>query len=225
MVLLLMGFDFVFANLNRRLKMDGRELLAQVPDKATKCVFFDPQYRGVLDKMKYGNEGKSRGIERSALPQMDEDTIKEFLAQIERVLAPNGYLFLWIDKFHLLDGSMTAWIKELHSLAIVDMVVWDKQKIGMGYRTRRRCEYCVIVQKEPRKAKSTWQIHNLADVWLEKLTNKAHTHSKPVVLQKQLILAVTNKNDLVIDPCAGGFSVLEACMLTDRNFLGCDLLG
>lgn len=209
-----------FNLLNHRNTMDGRELLGSLPDNITKCVFFDPQYRGILDKMKYGNEGVSRGQERSNLTQMDEPTIKAFISEIARVLAPNGYMFLWVDKFHLLYG-LRQWINE--PLEIVDMVVWDKQKIGMGYRTRRRCEYCVIVQKYPRRAKVSWKTHNLPDVWQERLTNKTHTHSKPVVLQKMLIEAVTNKEDLVIDPASGGYSVLEACKLTNRNFLGCDL--
>lgn len=33
--------------------------------------------------------------------------------------------------------------------------------MGMGYRSRRRSEYCVVVQKEPRQAKSTWLLHNI----------------------------------------------------------------
>ena len=30
--------------------------------------------------------------------------------------------------------------------------------------------------------------------------------------------------DIIVDPAAGGFSVLEACQLCNRNFLGGDLL-
>ena len=44
-----------------------------------------------------------------------------------------------------------------------------------------------------------------------------------VQLQAQLIEAVTNPGDLVVDPAAGTYSVLEACQQTGREFLGCDL--
>lgn len=94
----------------------------------------------------------------------------------------------------------------------------------MGYRTRRRSEYIVIIQKFPRKAKSTWILHNIPDVWAEKLSSKPHTHSKPIELQKQLILATTNEGDFVLDPASGGFSVFEACKQVGRNFIGCDLI-
>lgn len=203
--------------------MNGLELLDIIPNQSIKVSFFDPQYRGVLDKMSYGNEGKNRGQIRSALPQMTEDVIEQFIFKIERVLLPNGYLFLWVDKFHLVEG-VKDWFINTPSLSIVDMITWDKQKIGMGYRSRRRSEYLIIVQKQPKKAKSTWVIHNIPDVWTEKLIKKTHTHSKPIELQKQLILATTLENDIVLDPASGGFSVFEACKQTGRNFIGTDLI-
>ncbi|MGP1450192.1 MAG: DNA methyltransferase [Wolinella sp.] len=203
--------------------MNGEELLGILPSKSVKVAFFDPQYRGVLDKMSYGNEGKNRGQVRSSLPQMDEDTIGRFIVEIERILMPNGYLFLWVDKFHLLEG-VKPWLESTPSLAIVDMLTWDKGRIGMGYRSRRRSEYLVVMQKYPRQAKSTWTIRNIPDVWCEKLEGKSHTHSKPIGLQMQLILATTNEGDLVLDPASGGFSVFEACKMLGRNFIGCDLV-
>ena len=36
-------------------------------------------------------------------------------------------------------------------------------------------------------------------------------------------MATTNKGDLIVDPCAGGFGVLEICSELEREFLGCDL--
>ena len=38
---------------NFRNKADGLNLLASLPDKSIKTAFFDPQYRGVLDKLSY----------------------------------------------------------------------------------------------------------------------------------------------------------------------------
>ena len=208
--------------LNQRNQMNGLHLLDLLDGSSVKVVFFDPQYRGILDKMSYGNEGKNRGKERSSLPQMSEETIKDFLAKIERILKPNGYLFLWIDKFHLMEG-VKKWFENFKTLEIVDMITWDKKKMGMGYRSRRRSEYCVVVQKEPRQAKSTWLLHNIPDVWEEKLVCKEHAHSKPIELQKQLILATSQENDLIVDPASGGYSVFMACLGVNRNFLGCDL--
>lgn len=207
--------------LNKKNKMNGLDLLNLLDKESVKVTFFDPQYRGVLDKLSYGNEGKSRGKERSSLPQMSQEIIFDFLAKIELVLKPNGYLFLWLDKFHLFE--VKSWIEKYPSLEIVDLITWNKMKIGMGYRTRRKSEYLVIIQKAPRQAKITWTLHNVPDVWDEKILDKNHTHAKPIELQKQLILATTNENDLVLDPASGGYSVFRACKELNRNFIGCDL--
>lgn len=180
--------------INKKIKADGIDLLHKLEDKSIKTMFFDPQYRGILDKMSYGNEGKSRGKARCELVQMNEEKIKEFIKEIDRVLVSSGHLFLWVDKFHLCTGVLD-WFDGT-SLELVDLITWDKDKIGMGYRTRRKAEYLVVFQKSPKRAKGVWTNHSIPDVWTEKVS-KVHPHSKPIELQKLLIEATTLENDFV----------------------------
>lgn len=209
--------------LNFKMKMDGLKFLSRLPQESFPVAFLDPQYRGVLDKLGYGNEGKKRGQARHALQQMNEETICQFVQGISRALMPRGHLFLWMDKFHLCTG-FSGWLSGTR-LDVVDMMTWHKEKIGMGYRTRRASEHLIILQKEPRRAKGVWKVHTIPDVWSEKVERNGHAHSKPITLQGELIDAVSSEGDIVIDPAAGSFSVLEACKLHGRNFLGCDLNG
>ena len=204
-------------------KMDGVEFLKMISAECAPIVFFDPQYRGVYDKLQYGNEDTSRNNVRVKLPQMSEDLISKFIVEIDRILIPSGHLFLWVDKFHLCQ-DFQVWIRE-SNLNVVDLITWDKGRIGLGYRARHRSEFCVIIQKSPKRAKGHWTHRNIPDVWQEKITKKKHPHSKPVGLQKSLIEAVSNEGDLVVDPAAGAYSVLEACVDTKRKFLGCDISG
>ena len=212
-----------FLKPNTRLKMDGLKFLSHLPIESIPIAFLDPQYRGVLDKMNYGNEGKSREKRRSSLMQMPEELIGEFIRGVDNVLIPSGHLFLWMDKFHLCQGFKT-WFDDTQ-LDIVDLIVWNKDRFGMGYRSRRVSEYCVVLQKHPKKAKGVWQIHTIRDVWLERTKTKEHPHQKPIGLQAELIAAVSNEGDYVIDPAAGSFSVMEAALSKGRNFIGCDLEG
>ena len=209
--------------LNTRLQMDGLELMRKLFNDTVPVVFFDPQFRGVYDKMQYGNEQTSRNNVRVKLPQMNESLIIDFITEISRILIPSGHLFLWMDKFHLCSGDFNNWSDGTH-LSVVDMLTWDKTKFGLGYRTRHQSEFCVILQKEPRRAKGVWTLRNIPDVWQEKIPKKTHPHTKPIDLQSKLIEAVTSEGDLVVDPAAGSFSVLEACRLKSRNFLGCDII-
>lgn len=211
-------------NYNMRMKMDGLDFLQKISPCSVTVAFFDPQYRGVLDKLDYGNEGVGRGRRRCALKQMTEKTIKHFIQHISACVIPSGHLFLWMDKFHLCAG-FSSWL-EGSQWDVVDMVTWCKGRIGMGYRTRRTSEHLIVLQKHPKRAKGVWKVHNIPDVWHEEIKrDKAHTHKKPVMLQGELIAAVSNPGDIVIDPAAGSFSVLDACINRGRNFLGCDLNG
>ena len=209
--------------LNQRNQFDGLDLLAALDPETIPLCIFDPQYRGILDKMQYGNEGVSRGRARSSLPQMSEETIGEFIAGIATALIPSGHLFLWVDKFHVCTG-VEAWLTQ-HGLEIVDLVTWNKDKMGMGYRTRRYAEYLVIAQKPPKRAKGIWQRHDIPDVWTEKVERIGNVHPKPVNLQAHLIEAVTDPGDVVLDPAAGSYSVMAAAHQSGRQFLGCDIAG
>ena len=134
---------------------------------------------------------------------------------IDRALIPSGHLFLWVDKFHLCQG-VRPWFDGT-SLDIVDLVTWDKGTFGMGYRTRRRAEYCVVLQKQPRKAKGVWKIHNIPDVLQERVSQRDHPHTKPIDLQGELMAAVSHEGDFVIDPAAGSFSVLLSAQNRRRH--------
>lgn len=204
---------------NARNVADGLDLLRALGSAGFPLCIFDPQYRGVLDKQKYGNEG-SRQQERSFLPQMDEAKIIAFVKEIDRVLMPSGHLLLWIDKYHLCTG-IAHWLSAT-SLNTVDLIVWNKERFGMGYRTRRVSEYFLVLQKAPLRAKGVWRLHDIPDVWSEKVEG-GFTHAKPVRLQGRLIECLTNPGEIVLDPAAGSYSVLMACQRTNRRFLGCDV--
>lgn len=211
--------------LDKPQKMDGLSMLGKLDADIIPLVFFDPQYRTILDKQKYGNEGETRGKKRAELPQMTEEVIAGIVREIERVLMPSGHLMLWVDKFILCNGFGN--LIEGSKFETVDLITWNKDRMGMGYRTRRFGEHLIIFQKPPKRAKGVWRVHDIPDVWTEKIENEGsnHTHRKPIGLQKRLIEAVTNEGDIVVDPAAGGYSVMYAALEVGRHFLGCDILG
>lgn len=208
---------------NKNLQMDGLKLLKKIPPASIATCFFDPQYRGILDKQKYGNEGQKKEKRRVNLVQMNEATIINFMQGIHQALKPSGHLFLWVDKFHLCEG-VNPWLGNT-TLQIVDLIVWEKPNIGMGYRTRNKCEFLLVMQKKPIRAKGCWTIHNIPNVWEEKVSTKEHPHAKPIGLQTRLIEATTKKDDMVLDPAMGSGSTLQASQAAERNFIGGDING
>lgn len=201
---------------------DGLDFMKCFPDGSVAAAVLDPQYRGIMERLSYGNEG-ARQKGRFGLEQMPDETIREFVAQVDRVLRPAGHLFLWVDKFHLCEG-IGLWL-EYTDLQIVDLLTWNKGRMGMGYRTRRQSEYCIIIQKTPTRAKGVWTDHGIRDVVEERIgSGPGHPHRKPVDIMSRLLGAVTEPGDIVLDPAAGSFSTWHACRkLPSRYFAGVDL--
>jgi site-specific DNA-methyltransferase (adenine-specific) len=196
---------------------DALALLRSLPDRCTPLVFFDPQYRGVLDMLKYGNEGaRQRG--RFNLPAMTADYIDSCCREAARVLKPSGYLLRWTDTFHLCEGDHLRIV-----LKCVDLIAWDSLRLGNGYRSRRRGDYLLVMQKPPLVAKATWRDHGICNRWPEKIDRKIHPHVKPIGLIARLIGAVTKPGDLVVNPAAGSFVVMHAAHQLGREFIGCDI--
>lgn len=204
-------------------RMDAVDLMARLPARIARLVVFDPQYRTGLDKLKFGNEGE-RQKGRAALPQMDDDTIAFLLEEAERILHPSGHVAMWVDKFAIGSGQHLKYLRRCRDLRVVDLICWNKMDFGMGRRARCVSEYLVVIQKEPVRAKDIWIDHRLPDCWAEGRNPGRHPHAKPHVLTERIIRACTAKGDLVVDPCAGGYGVLDACRLSEREFVGCDLL-
>jgi len=199
---------------------DALTLLQALSDGCTPLVWFDPQHRAVLDRLKFGNEGeRQRG--RAQLPAMTEVYIDAVCTEIARVLTPSGYLMHWVDTFRLVEGHHLRIPREV--LTPVDLIAWDSLRPGMGKRSRRRGDYLLVLQKPPIKAGSTWRDHSIASRWTEKVDRKLHPHVKPIGLITRLIAATTQPGDLVVDPAAGSFVVLHAVQQVEREFLGCDL--
>jgi site-specific DNA-methyltransferase (adenine-specific) len=215
---------------------DALDLLRALPTACAPLAFFDPQHRGVLDRLKFGNEGvRQRG--RAKLPAMSEAYIDACCRETARALAPAGYLMLWVDTFGLCEGhhlriaAPPEWLIERRDkfsadadiLKAVDLIAWDSLRIGMGKRSRRRGDYLLVLQKPPVSAR-TWRDHAIPSRWPEKVNRAAHPHIKPIGLISRLIAAVTEPGDLVVDPAAGSFVVMRAAKQLGRHFVGCDVL-
>jgi len=164
--------------------------------------------------------------ERMALASMPDIQICRFVEGIYKVSYPGAYLFFWLDKTHLVADYLNRWVRHTH-FQLVDMIVWSKIRTGDGSRSKRSSEFLAIYQKPPVCA-SNWHGIDIPDVWLEPSLprhQREHIHQKPVGLQQALIEAVTDAGDLILDPCAGSFSVMKAALNCQRNFIGCDIAG
>ena len=206
---------------------DALALLRTVPTASIKLSFWDPQYRQLLTKLSYGNEGMNRGQRRKNLPAMSPAYIASCDAEIRRIMAPSGYCCRWVDEFQLLNGLF-----KIGGLEHVGVIHWNNGRAGMGKRIRPTGGSVVILQKPPigvraRKLAVRWKtLPMIRGVHYEKIPfpKVAHPHRKPIGLIAEIILAVTEPGDIIIDPAAGSFVVMAAALGSNRHFLGTDII-
>ncbi|CAG8465087.1 11361_t:CDS:2 [Cetraspora pellucida] len=117
--------------------------------------------------------------------------------ELLKSLATNSADLVFLDpqyeKGLLGSDRIAAWMIKAPNLRIVDCLVWYK-KNTLGLEENS------LPTKQRR-----------------------HPHQKPKELIKTLIAATTEEGDLVVDPCAGSFIVLEVCQELGRDYLGVDL--
>ena len=201
------------------LREDALTLLRSLPDGCALPAFFDPQHSGVLDRLQYGNEG-ARQKHRCALPADGRRLYRSVLPGDRAGAAAKRLRVVWADTFRLCQGDH---LRIADVLPCVDLIAWDNLRPGNGYRTRRRGDYLLVLQRPPLRAKATWRDHSIPSRWAEKVDRRIHPHAKPAGLITRLIVAVTEPGDLVVDPAAGGFTVMRVAHELGRRFVGCDI--
>ncbi|KLL03506.1 MAG: modification methylase [Mycoplasmataceae bacterium RV_VA103A] len=202
----------------KNVKQEGEalEFLQSLPDKSVALAFFDPQYEKVGDVSR---------VKDWPLHYQSENQITEIIKQIERVLKPSGFCLLWISKEILKLDRVQSWLLRTTRLKMVDFLVWNKNKIGMGSYFRSSGEYAWLLQKNPQTSRK-FTDKSFPNVWKEESLStqrRKHPHQKPFYLIRTLINATTQAGDLIVDPCAGSFIVLDACQDLGRDFIGVDL--
>ena len=87
------------------------------------------------------------------------------------------------------------------------------------------CEYGLILYKDklPKFNNDGQMIFNCFDWVRDNNTPKIHPTQKPVPLLEQLISIFTDKNDVVIDPCAGSGTTLLAAANMGRKAYGFEI--
>jgi len=152
--------------------------------------------------------------------------ILRILEQTERILKPSAFCLLWVNKTLLGNDRIPLWLLKTPSLKIVDFLVWHKKNtLGLGNWLRSNAEFCFLIQKSPQTGK-VFKNRSFGNVWEENvvpISKRQHPHQKPRELIKALISATTNEGDLIVDPCAGSFVILEVCQELSRNYYGVDL--
>ncbi|MEB3186747.1 MAG: site-specific DNA-methyltransferase [bacterium] len=182
----------------------------------------DPAYSGMNQHLQLG-KGRIVGDYRKGEDDRwfrefrdEPELYRAFLEACHRVMKPDGHLYIMFDSFSLL--SLGSLVRE--RFEVKNLIVWDKQRIGMGHHFRRRHECVVFATKGRRKLSR----RDLPDVWsIPRLMRPAYPTQKPVELFRCMLAGSAGPDMVVCDPFVGSGSAAIAALMHGCRFVGGDV--
>jgi len=140
----------------------------------------------------------------------------EFFKAAFRVLNRNAHLYMFCDAETMF---VVKPIAEAAGFKFWKPIIWDKQKIGMGYHYRARYECILFFEKGKRRLADL----SVPDVLSFPRVHNGYPTEKPVALADVLVRQSSNPGDLVIDPFMGSGAFGAAALHSQRRFAGTDI--
>ena len=225
------------------------KILEQLPENSVDMIFADPPYllsnggftvhAGKMVSVNKGQWDVSNGVRK------DFEFHLSWIEACHRVLKPGGTI--WISgtyhsiyqcgfalqarHFHILNDI--AWFKPNASpnlscrffTASHETLIWarkdKKAKHKFNYEAMKNGDWPDDFLKKPNlQMRSVWAIYPPKK---EEKKHTKHPTQKPIDLLVRIVMASTNKGDLILDPFAGSSTTGLAAVLNDRKFIGIDL--
>lgn len=225
------------------------DVLAKIKENSIDMIFADPPYNlsndgftvhaGRMVSVNKGDWDKSKGLKQ------DFDFHLEWIKACRRVLKHEGTIWisgtyhsiyqcgfaLQLEKFHILND--VAWFKPNASpnlscrffTASHETLIWarkeKKAKHKFNYNEMKNGQWPEDQLKKPGlQMRSVWSMGTPKPY--EKKFGK-HPTQKPLDLLKRIVLASTEKGDLILDPFTGSSTTGLAAQMNGRKFIGIDL--
>ncbi len=224
---------------------DCIEAMRSLPDNSVDCVFADPPYNLQLG----GDLNRPDGSEVDAVTdhwdQFDsfrayDEFTRAWLAEARRVLKPDGSLWV-IGSYHNI-FRCGAIIQDL-GFWILNDIVWRKTNpmpnfkgtrftnahetliwASMGEKSRYHFNYRAMkTLNDELQMRSDWVLPICSGgERLKEGGKKAHPTQKPEALLYRVLLATTEKGDVVLDPFFGTGTTGAVAKRLGREWIGCE---
>jgi modification methylase len=230
--------------LDRVIRGNSIEVLRQLPEKSVDLIFADPPYNLQLKSdLRRPDNSKVNGVDddwdRFASFEAYDTFTRDWLTEAQRVLKDNGALWV-IGSYHNI-FRVGATLQDL-GFWILNDVIWRKTNPMPNFRGTRFTnahETMIWCAKSEHQKKYTFNYDAMKvmndDVqmrsdWLmpictgkERLKQngqKAHPTQKPESLLHRIILATSNKGDVILDPFFGTGTTGVVAKRLGRHYIG-----
>lgn len=200
-------------------QLDAVEFLESLPNASVDLIVTDPPYESLEKHRAIGTTTRlkhSKASSNNWFQIFPNERFPELLAQLYRVLKPNSHFYLFCDQETMFVIKPLA---EQAGFRFWKPIVWDKQKIGMGYHYRSRYEFVLFFEKGKRKLLDL----SVPDVLAYPRIHRGYPTEKPWQVSQVLLSQSSEPGQIVLDPFMGSGSVGVAALRNQRRFLGNDI--
>ena len=222
---------------------DCLENFPKIPDKSIDLIFLDPPYNLQLNKeLTRPNHSVVKGVDQE-WDKFDnfnsyDQFSKEYLSECKRVLKDDGGLWV-IGSYHNI-FRIGKILQDLNFWILND-VIWNKKNPMPNFRGTRftNAHETLIWASKSENSKYTFNYQSLKCLnddlqmrsnWdlpicngterLKKNGKKVHSTQKPEALLHRILLATSNKDDLILDPFLGSGTTATVAKKLSRNYYG-----
>lgn len=206
---------------------DALSILLDYDGDPFSAVVSDPPYSSgnLPEAMKQKSNPRLRGWQwKDKIMATDQLTtlgflwiMRELLLICREHMSSGAALLLFIDWRNW--GNLVGVVESV-GVRVNNMVVWDKQSMGMGNGFRNQHELVLCGSKGPARVCSR-AMPNV--IQARRAANLLHQSPKPVDLMQKLLGVVTAPGDLVLDPFMGSGSTLVAARGMGRRAIGIEV--
>jgi hypothetical protein len=114
-------------------------------------------------------------------------------------------------------------MKEIESAGfqLHNLLIWKKNNATPNRWYMKNAEYIIFARKG--RAKPIRYMGSKTVLEFDNVKNKTHPTEKPVSLLEHLILNSTLPNQVVLDPFGGSGSIIEACVINQRDVIAFEI--
>lgn len=195
----------------RLLLGDCVDLVKDIETGSVDMVLIDPPY-STPTVAAFGRQVTKR-LSDLAIQEHYFSAIK---SELERIMKPDAPLLVFCDDIYyaVLVGLFYDWKQ-------INLLVWDKKRIGMGKPFRRRHELLFYANRGTPVVNGT--MSHIPTILEHPLTKEHHGAEKPVDLCQKLIEELTPSDGLVVDLFMGSGTTGVAATKAGRRFTGIEL--
>lgn len=198
---------------------DALSFLATLPDASVDLLITDPPYESLEKHRAVGTTTRlshSKSSSNDWFTVFPNEKFEELFAHVFRVLRKDTHFYLFCDQE---TAFVAKPVGEKVGFKFWKPLVWDKEKIGMGYHYRSRYELILFFEKGKRRLADL----GIADVLRAPRIHKGYPTEKPISLSRVLVSQSSEPGDVVVDPFMGTASTGSAALALGRSFWGSDI--